>query len=152
MQQQGQQQQQQQQQQHGRRRLRQQQGQQQQQQQQQRRLIRRFGRARAHTHTLVAHPETMIRVFWCFVSRRRQQQHAPAAAAAQAEAAAAIAGPPIGSSSARWVTVPIGTESEPTDEPEPTRMSEPDEATLMKEGADADAADEARRSEFGPHW
>jgi len=31
-------------------------------------------------------------------------------------------------------------------------MSEPDEATLMKEGADADAADEARRSEFGPHW
>ena len=44
------------------------------------------------------------------------------------------------------------SESEPTDEPEPTRMSEPDEATLMKEGADADAADEARRSEFGPHW
>ena len=30
--------------------------------------------------------------------------------------------------------------------------SEPDEATLMKEAADADAADEARRSEFGPHW
>ena len=89
----------------------------------------------------------------------RLEEEAAAAArsssssAAQQEQQQQIAAPPrLRSSSARWVTVPIGTESEPTDEPEPTRMSEPDEATLMKEGADADAADEARRSEFGPHW
>ena len=68
-----------------------------------------------------------------------------------AQVAAAAAGAPA-PAPARWISVPIywldGVQGPLRAGPEP----EPDEATLMQEAADMDAADEARRSEFGPHW